>query len=379
MAEIGFLLLNLAIILTAAKIGGEIAERINQPAVLGELIAGVLLGPSMLGLVEPLELIKFLAEIGLILLLFKVGLESDITELMRVGPSAGIVAVTGLIAPFILGYFIILWLGMEPLVAIFIGATLTATSIGITARVLADMNKSTTREARIILGAAVLDDIAGLLILSIVTSMITVGAVSAMDIVRISVSAAVFLALAIVVGIRTAPSLLRIVLRMRVRGRIIVAAFVFSLWLSYLADLVGLATIVGAFAAGLILAKTDQRVHIEEMIKPMTDIFVPIFFVSIGILVDLRTFLDLKVLYVAGLLVVVAILGKMLTGFTVRGKVNRLAIGVGMIPRGEVGLIFAGIGISLGVIDDALYSALILMVIVTTFLTPIMMKKVLKQ
>ncbi len=378
MAEIGFLLLNLAIILTAAKIGGEIAERINQPAVLGELIAGVLLGPSMLGIVEPLELIKFLAEIGLILLLFKVGLESDITELMRVGPSAGIVAVTGLIAPFILGYFIILWLGMEPLVAIFIGATLTATSIGITARVLADMNKSTTREARIILGAAVLDDIAGLLILSIVTSMVTVGAVSAMDIVRISVSAAVFLALAIVVGIRTAPSLLRIVLRMRVRGRIIVAAFVFSLWLSYLADLVGLATIVGAFAAGLILAKTDQRVHIEEMIKPMTDIFVPIFFVSIGILVDLRTFLDLKVLYVAGLLVVVAILGKMLTGFTVRGKVNRLAIGVGMIPRGEVGLIFAGIGISLGVIDDALYSALILMVIVTTFLTPIMMKKVLK-
>ena len=378
MVEIGVLLLNLAIILTAAKIGGEVAERIRQPAVLGELIAGVLLGPSLLGLIEPLELIKFLAEIGLILLLFKVGLESDITELMRVGPSAGIVAFTGLTAPFILGYFIILGLGMEPLVAIFVGATLTATSIGITVRVLADLNKSTTKESKIILGAAVLDDIAGLLILSIVVSMVTVGAVSALDIIRISISAAAFLALAIVVGIKTAPSLLRIVQRMRVKGRLIVAAFVFSLWLSYLADRVGLATIVGAFAAGLILAKTDQRAHIEELIKPLTDIFVPIFFVSIGVLVDLRTFLDLDVLYVAGLLIVAAILGKIFSGFPVRGKVNRFAIGIGMIPRGEVGLIFAGIGISLGVIDDALYSALILMVIVTTFLAPIMMKRVLK-
>jgi Na+:H+ antiporter len=378
MAEFGVLLIDLAIILTAAKIGGELVERMGQPAVLGELMAGVLLGPSLLGLVEPLELIKFLAEIGLILLLFKVGLESDITELMRAGPSAGIVAFTGLIAPFILGYLISIWLGMEQITAIFIGATLTATSIGITARVLADLNMSNTRESTIILGAAVLDDIGGLVILSIVVSMVTFGAVSAMEVVQISISAIAFLALAMVVGIKTAPRLLKIVQEMQVEGRLIVAAFAFSLFLAYLAEKAGLATIVGAFAAGLILAKTEHRAHIEERIEPMTDIFVPIFFVMMGVMVDIKTLLDPNVLYIGVLLTAAAILGKMICGFGARGKVNRLAIGVGMLPRGEVGLIFAGYGITLGIIDSALYSALILLVIITTFLTPIMMKKVFK-
>jgi Kef-type K+ transport system membrane component KefB len=378
MVEIASLLLDLAVILTAAKIGGELVGRIGQPAVLGELMVGVLLGPSLLGLIEPLELIKFLAEIGLILLLFKVGLESDITELMRAGSSAGIVALTGLITPFILGYAVALWLGMEHLTAIFIGATLTATSIGITARVLADLNKSNTRESTIILGAAVLDDIGGLVILSIVVSMVTFGAVSAMEVVRISISAIAFLALAMVVGIKTAPRLLKIVQRMQVEGRLIVAAFAFCLFLAWFAEKAGLATIVGAFAAGLILAKTEHRAHIEERIEPMTDIFVPIFFVMMGVMVDIKTFLDLNVLYIGVLLTAAAILGKMICGLGARGKVNRLAIGVGMLPRGEVGLIFAGYGITLGIIDSALYSALILLVIITTFLTPIMMKKVFK-
>ena len=379
MAEFGVLLLDLAIILTAAKIGGELIERLGQPAVLGELIAGVLLGPSLLGLIEPLELIKFLAEIGLILLLFKVGLESDITELMRAGASAVMVAIMGLIAPFILGYLISIWLGMEHMVAVFVGATLTATSIGITARILADLNKSHTRESTIILGAAVLDDIGGLIILSIVVSMVTFGAVSALEIMRISISAIVFLFLAMVVGIKTAPWILRIVQDMQVQGRLIVAGFAFSLFLAYLAEKTGLATIVGAFAAGLILAKTEHRVHIKDKIVPMNDIFVPIFFVLMGVMVDLKTFLDPNVVYVGALLTAAAILGKMICGFGVRGKkVNRLAIGVGMLPRGEVGLIFAGYGISLGVIDPALYSAIILLVIMTTFLTPIMMEKVFK-
>jgi Kef-type K+ transport system membrane component KefB len=378
MSEIGFLLINLIIILTAAKIGGELAERIGQPAVLGELISGVMLGPSLLGLIEPSEFIRFLAELGLILLLFKVGLESDITGLIRVGPAAGTVAITGLVTPFILGYLISLWLGMTPLVAIFIGATLTATSIGITARVLEDLNRSTTREARIILGAAVLDDIAGLLILSILVSMVSVGAVSALEVMRIVIMATGFLVFAIVVGVKTAPSLLRIVQKMRVKGRLVVAAFVFSLSLAYLADQVGLATIVGAFAAGLILAKTEQRARIEDGIKPMTDIFVPVFFVLMGVLVDLETFLDLRILQVALFLIAAAVIGKMVSGLGVRVRVNRLAIGIGMIPRGEVGLIFAGYGISLGVVDGPLYSALILMVIVTTFISPVMMKKVLQ-
>lgn len=378
MVEIGSLLLDLAVILTAAKIGGELVGRIGQPAVLGELIAGVLLGPSLLGLIEPIEIIKFLAEIGLILLLFKVGLESDITELMRAGSSAAIVALTGLIAPFILGYGVSIWFGMESLTAIFIGATLTATSIGITSRVLADLNKSNTRESTIILGAAVLDDVGGLIILSIVVSMVTIGAVSALEIIKISISAIAFLALAMVIGIKTTPRLLKAVQKMHVEGRLIVTAFVFCLFLAWLAEKAGLATIVGAFAAGLILAKTEHRAHIEERIEPLTDIFVPIFFVMMGVMVDIKTFLDLNVLYVGMLLTVAAILGKMICGLGARGKVNRLAIGVGMLPRGEVGLIFAGYGITLEIIDSAVYSALILLVIITTFLTPLMMKKVFK-
>lgn len=394
--------LVLAAILIAAKLFGEVAERIGQPAVLGELIAGVVLGASVLGILpaegDIVEIVRLLAEIGVAVLLFEIGLETDVKEMFRVGGAASTVAVVGVAVPFLLGFAF--WWFVQPeigvttttvspmMVAVFVGATLTATSVGITARVLTDLGRMHTREARVIIGAAVVDDVLGLVILAIVTGLAAGAALSLFSIVTTFVVAAGFLVVAVIIGNLIAPRLFGLIDSMRVRGVLLVSAFAFALLFAALAGLAGSAMIIGAFAAGIVLSSTNQFDVITERVKPVADIFTPIFFVSVGAGVDVRLLLpwaeqfNLSVLLVGGALLVIAILGKVVSGYAVgwgRQKLSHLAIGVGMIPRGEVGLIFAHIGMQSGILTPAVYSAILIMVIFTTFLAPPLLKPVFER
>lgn len=391
--------LILVAILISAKLLGELAERVGQPAVLGELIAGALLGSSVLGVlpvdgVIP-EIVQLLAEVGVAILLFEIGLETDIREMFRVGGAASTVALVGVAAPFLLG-FLYWWLAQpaigvhdaavsDIMVAVFVGATLTATSVGITARVLTDLGRMHTREARIIIGAAVVDDVLGLVILAVVSGLAAGAALSILGIATTFVVAAGFLVAAVIVGNAIAPRLFGLIDTMQVRGVLLVSAFAFALTFAALAGLAGSAMIIGAFAAGIVLSSTNQFDVITERIRPVSDIFAPIFFVSVGAGVDVRLFLPWSdgfnpaVLAVGGILLVIAIVGKVVSGYAVgwRGApLSHLAIGVGMIPRGEVGLIFAHIGMQNGILSPAVYSAILIMVIFTTFLAPPLLKPV---
>jgi Kef-type K+ transport system membrane component KefB len=379
--------LLLAAILGAAKLFGELAERIGQPAVLGELLAGVLLGGSVLGLMPAegveAELIHVLAELGVALLLFEIGLETDLREMFRVGPAALAVAIVGITLPFAFGY--LYWRyaphsasGSDDLVtaAIFIGATLTATSVGITARVLSDLDRMSTPEARIIIGAAVIDDVLGLVILSVVTGVAAGASVSFLGISRTLLVAVGFLVVAVVVGRFVAPRLFDVIVRMRVRYVLVVASIAFALAVAALAGLAGSALIIGAFAAGLILSGTNQFDTIEQEVRPVASIFTPIFFVSVGSSVNLALLNPSTpgaraTLVTAGFIILLAIVGKVAAGWAAPWtRFRRIVVGVGMVPRGEVGLIFADIGRRSGVLGDEVFGAVLLMVMVTTFIAP---------
>ncbi|MFQ5688934.1 MAG: cation:proton antiporter [Gemmatimonadota bacterium] len=399
--DIAHVFLVLIAILLLGKFFGELAERIGQPAVLGELAAGVVLGGSVLGVIPPegtalREIIYVFSEIGVSILLFEIGLETDLKEMFRVGPSAFLVACIGVLVPFGLGFGY--WYAFNPtigahppgitfsIVAIFVGATLTATSVGITARVLSDLGKMHTREARIIVGAAVIDDVLGIIILAVVVGLASGAAVGVLAIGKIFLFAVGFLVLAVVIGNRAAPYLFNIVDGMRVRGVLLVTAFCFALLLAALADLSGSAMIIGAFAAGIILSSTNQFDTVVERIEPVADVFTPIFFVVVGVPVNVRLFIpgthdfSLPVLAVGGILTVIAIVGKLVGGFAVRHpEVNRLAVGVGMVPRGEVGLIFAAFGLREGILSNEVYSAILIMVMMSTFLVPPFLKPILDR
>jgi len=370
-------LLALVLILLAAKLASEGIERLGQTAVLGELLAGILIGPGVLGLVHESEILRLLAEIGVILLLFEIGLESDLSELVRVGTQAAVVALAGVLTPMGLGYLVGVWWGFSPRVAVFLGATLTATSVGITARVLSDLGRLQEASSRVVLGAALIDDILGLIILALVAGLAETGQVSPEALAFPLAKAIAFIILAIVLGIRFAPALLRWVGRMRARGSLIVYAVLFCLVLALISEQIGLATIIGAFAAGLVLARTERRAHIEELIKPVADLFVPIFFVMVGMQVQPAALNPLgestrAIFWFGMLLSAIAVISKLAAGLAVYQKgVRRWPVGVGMIPRGEVGLIFAGIGLSRGVIDPGLYAACVGMVMITTIITPL--------
>jgi Kef-type K+ transport system membrane component KefB len=382
------LFLVLAAMLIAAKLLGELAERIGQPAVLGELVAGVLLGGSVLGLVPttgPMaEVVHVLAELGVVLLLFEIGLETDLREMFRVGTASLSVATVGVVLPFLFGF--IYWAfvphaasgGTTDLVtaAIFVGATLTATSVGITARVLSDLGRMHTQEAKIIIGAAVIDDVLGLMILSVVSGLAAGTSLSTLEIVRIFAVAVGFLVVAVLLGRFLMPRLFDLVVRMRVRYVLLVFAFAFALGLSAVASVAGSALIIGAFAAGIILSGTNQFDTIEQEVRPVASIFAPIFFVSVGASVNLRL-LDptqpgaVGILGVAGMLTLLAIIGKIAAGWAAPWvRFQRVVVGVGMVPRGEVGLIFADIGRRAGILNEAVFGAILLMVMATTFVAP---------
>ena len=377
------LLLGLVLVWLAAKVAGEAMERVGQTAVLGELLAGVLIGPGVLGLVHESQALHALAELGVLILLFEVGLESDLGELLRAGPQATLVALVGVAVPFAVGYGVMSWLGHPALLAVFVGATFTATSVGITARVLADLGRLGDAAARVVLGAAVVDDILGLIILAVVTGVAQTGSVSFGAVGLLAAKAVAFLVAAVLVGVRLAPTLVRWVGRLRARGTLIVYSVVFAVALAAVADLIGLATIIGAFAAGLILATTERREHIEERIKPVADLLVPVFFVTVGMKVQpaaLNPFAEGAQFGVAMLLTGVAVASKLAAGLAVyQRSVRRWPVAVGMVPRGEVGLIFAGAGLSAGVIAEDLYSALIVVVMLTTFAAPPWLKALYRE
>lgn len=387
--------LALAVILVAAKLGGDVATRLKQPPVLGELLVGVVLGNlSLVGLgwFDAMRTDVFLdmfARVGVIILLFEVGLESTVAQMLKTGLSALLVACLGVVTPFALGWAVGGWLlpAHSVYVHAFLGATLTATSVGITARVLKDLERSTAPESRIILGAAVIDDVLGLVILAVVSGVIEAadaGGVLAMSDIALAVAKALgFLVGALVLGLWLSPRLFRLASRLRVRTVLLAVGLAFCFALAWLADLIGLAPIVGAFAAGLILEDVHheeltnrEKQTLEQLIHPISSFLVPVFFVLMGLRTDLKAFAAPGVLSLAAALCVVAVAGKLLAGLGALGKgLDRLSIGIGMMPRGEVGLIFVSIGAGLhvkgeAVVDPPVFSAVVVMVIVTTMVTP---------
>jgi len=388
-------LLVLAVVLLAAKLGGDLAVRAGQPAVLGELIAGIAIGnipaaviPWLAGLRGDPTL-DILSRLGVVILLFEVGLESTVSQMMKVGLSSLVVATLGVIAPMALGWGVGAWLLPDESwhLHLFLGAVLCATSVGITARVFKDLGRLATREARIVLGAAVIDDVQGLVVLAAVSSVIASAnageGVSWIQVLAPLVKAALFLGGAILLGAYLSPRLFHVASKLRARGVLLATGLSFCFVLAWLADGIGLAPIVGAFAAGLILEDAhtrDFRVRGErplgQLVEPISAFLVPVFFVLMGMRTDLGAFAQPGVLGLAAALTVAAILGKQVCALGVVGRgVDRLTVGIGMIPRGEVGLIFANVGLGLTlhgerVIDAATFSAIVVMVIVTTMITP---------
>lgn len=405
-------LLSLVFIYLASKLGGELSKLVDLPPVLGELVAGVVVGVSALHLlvfpetgaaasdsvvitilqqiaglnpestqevfVLSSEVISVLAELGVIILLFEIGLESDLRELQKVGSQAAVVAVVGVVAPFIAGTAgLMLIFGLPTIPAVFAGAALTATSIGITSKVLSELGQLKSTEGQIIVGAAIIDDILGIIVLAVVASLARTGEVDVTNLVYLIISATAFLLGSIFLGKFFNKSFVAIAEKLQTRGKLVIPALIFAFSMAFLANAIGLEAILGAFAAGLVLDETDKRKELDKEIIPIADILVPIFFVSVGAKVDLSVLNPTSVdnrqgLIIAAFLIVVAIISKLITGWTVFGKekINRLAIGIGMIPRGEVGLVFAGIAEASGVLDKPLQAAIIIMVIVTTFVAP---------
>jgi len=377
--DVGTLFLAFASALVGAKVFGELAERLGQPAVLGELAVGVVLGPSVLGLVPLGDAVLELAEIGVALLLFEVGLETDLEELGRVGAPALAVALAGMLLPFSGGYAVARALGHPPLAATFVGAALTATSIGITARVLSELDVLATREGQIILGAAVVDDVLGLVVLAVVSKVAGGGTLDLATVGKSTGLAIGFLVAAVVLGVPLGRRLIHYVGKARVRGVLGAMSFAFALLVAWLARAAESAPIVGAFAAGAALARTNRRHDIDEAIKPVVDVFAPVFFVYVGAEVDVRR-LDPSAaenrpaLLLGLLLAAIGFAGKFVAGFASWGKVRRAFVGAGMVPRGEVGLIFASVGLSTRALDPPTFVSVLVAVFLTTFVAPPLLK-----
>lgn len=398
-AHVGLVLFEFAVLLLIAKAGGLLVQRLGQPAVLGELLAGVALSslpPSLLGSTgiaavrsDPTLLVA--AEVGVLILLFDVGLETDLRLLVRVGWSSLLVALIGIVAPMLLGWGAAAWLlpDSPTLAHVFVGATLTATSVGITSRVLKDLGVTQSREGQIILGAAVIDDVLGLVVLAVVTGAVAAAAtgtasISGLAIVGILLRAILFLGVTVGLGPVLAGPIVRLAARTGAPGILLVFGLALCFILAYVAELVGLAGIIGAFAAGLLLDPYGQGVRareeegtLSELMHPLSALFVPLFFVLMGIQVDVRSFASWDIILLGAALILCGLAGKLACAFGVRtGGGNRLAVGIGMIPRGEVGLIFAGIGVRLTLrekplLTQGIFSAIVLMVLVTTLLAPI--------
>ena len=413
---IGENLLWLAIIILAARLFAPLAQRVGFPAVLGELLLGVVLGNlGLLGIhyfdtIAADPIIRFMAELGVIILLLQIGLETRLGDLVSVGARASLVGAVGIAIPFALGAFVagpLLLPGMSFNAYLFLGATLAATSVGITGRVFRDLGKLKMPEAQVVLGAAVIDDVLGLVILAVVTNLVEAGTVSVGGVMFIIAKSVIFLGGSIAIGRAIAPHLLRWASRLDSSHSMLFSlVLVVGLFMAWLAHTVGLAAIIGAFAAGLlfepvflkkfetpklvqdieavlpatvdankqqeiraVLARHTSHQH-EHMVEPIGYFFVPVFFVLTGMQVDLTALADPGVVVIALGVTVAAVIGKLAAGFVAGKGMNPWLVGWGMVPRGEVGLIFAMVGKQLGVMSEAMFSVIVIMVILTTLLTP---------
>jgi len=380
--EVAVFLGLIALMLLAAKVFGKLAQRIGQPAVLGELLGGVILGAFVTTYKSELyhETIHLMAELGVALLLFAIGLETDLQKMMQVGLPAFVVACVGVVLPFALAYGACRLMGLDNIVSILAGAALTATSVGITARVLNDLGRSQDPESQIILGAAVIDDIIGLIILAVVMGMARGDDLDFLGVVFITVKAFGFLAVVLIVGGFVVPRLLPYTKNWDLPGTVTMLAIIFALGLAFLAHLSGSAMIIGCFAGGILLARAPQAHELQKGVAQLGHFFVPLFFVQVGLGVNLAAFNPLdsanhRTLLIGLVLIVLAVIGKFLAGFSPFWfKGNKVAIGVGMIPRGEVGLIFAATGLATKKLDDGMYGAITFMVMATTFMVPPLLK-----
>jgi Kef-type K+ transport system membrane component KefB len=398
-SKFGPILFSLGVLVLAAKFAGLAVERWGQPAVLGELLVGVGLGnlvPTLFGNTgiafvrnEPTLLV--LAEIGVLILLFDVGLEADLRALFRVGWSSLLVALIGLAAPILLGWGASMWLVPDSptLVHIFVGATLSATSVGITVRVLKDLGVTQRREGQIILGAAVMDDILGLVVLAVVSGAVAAQssagpALSLLAIGGIVARAFLFLGITVGLGRLLSRPIVRLAAWTGQPDMLLVFGLALCFALAFVAEQIGLADIIGAFAAGLMLDPYGEGIRTREeeatlstLLHPLSRLFVPLFFVLMGIQVNLESLASPTILFLGAVLILCALAGKLACALgVVEGNVNKLAVAIGMIPRGEVGLIFAGIGAGLTIqgrpiLSEGLFSAIVLMVLVTTLIAPI--------
>ena len=370
--DVPHLLVVLFAVLVATKLLGVVAQRLGQPSVVGELVAGILLGKSVLGLLDPGDpVLHDLAQLGVIVLLFEIGLHTDIRSLLKAGTAAIAVALVGVALPFGLGYGVCIALGLSVIPAVVAGAALTATSIAISARTLSDLGQLRTAEGQIVLGAAVIDDVIGLVILSVVAGLVGGTAITLGGVTSTTLIAVGFIVVALVLGNLFIPPFFRFVDRIEASGTLGVAALAFAFLMASLAAVAGSATIIGAFAAGLILHNTPQRTRIDSATTSLGHFFVPIFFAVVGAAVELGTLANARALTIGSALIGVGIAGKVTAGYAPMWfKGRKLVIGVAMIPRGEVGLIFAQMGLASAALTSQLYSALALMVLVTTLLTP---------
>jgi Kef-type K+ transport system membrane component KefB len=391
MSALTTVLLNLFVIYAAAKLGGAIMRRLNQPAVIGEILAGVLIGPHALALIgEPtagiisffsgdreaaehgLELVlESVAELGVIVLLFTVGLETRATDLLRVGPRAAMVGVCGIIVPFAMGFGFMYLTGHAGLESAFVATALVATSVGITARVLQELGVLRSQEARIILAAAVIDDILGLLLLAVVSATGS-GSTDVSHIVLIAVQAIAFVAFVAWAGTHATR---RFSVHLDDLADVVPLnlSILLMLGLAAVASVIGLAGIIGAFLAGMVLAESRERFNLEEQARPIAEFLVPVFFVYTGTKVDLAVFRDSDIVFLAAAITAIALVSKLIgAGGAMLGTNRRsmLIVGTGMAPRGEVGLIVAGIGLSLGIIPIDIFSVVVLMSVATTLVVP---------
>jgi Kef-type K+ transport system membrane component KefB len=394
-SEVSTLLLKLAIMLISAKLLGEFVERkFKQPEVLGELLAGMIIGPFAFGpyfgfhpvLEGPLPIspdVDLIANISVILLLFIAGLETDIEKFLRFGVIAGLVGAMGIILPFVLGFLAIELLYDAPnkfAAGLFTGAALTATSVGITARVLNDIGKLNTAEGSTILGAAVIDDVLGILVLAIVVAITGVGGegMTTTEIASTIIIAIVFWLGVVLLGVKFANQISKVLSVFKMPGSQLAIAIAFGLLIAYLSTLVKLAPIIGAYAAGLALSASAHRDFLAERMIPIYEFLVPIFFVAMGMLVDVRKIPDIAFLGVV--IIIFAIIGKYVGCYVAAyfggfNKIGASRIGIGMVPRGEVGLIVAYYGLKFGVIDDHIYTIAVVMSFLTTMITPPLLKK----
>ena len=373
----GKVLLALFIALLAAKLAAELFERVRQPAVVGEIIAGIIIGPAVLNLVQPTEVLDALAEIGVIFLLFTVGLETKPSDIFKVGRTATIVAVLGVVVPFAAGWGLLsLWPGHSWIEATFLGAAMVATSVGITARVLSGMGLITAEASRVILAAAVIDDVIGLLVLAVVSSLAS-GDVNYWNIGLIAGLAVAFTLLVIVFGSRVVNRVKQPVVNLKIDHSLLMFALVLCFGLAAVANLIGIAGIIGAFLAGVALSEATDGTRLHQQSQALTEFTTPFFLVAIGMKLNLAIFLSPRFVVLSVAVIALAILTKFIgcgLGAIGMGRRRAIQVGVGMIPRGEVGIVVAQIGLAMAAVGEVIYGVVLAMAVITTLAAPPLIK-----